>query len=188
MDSLRALPNRSNMTTERPSPQPSTLDTSAALRHLIATLAYRAAKVLRDAPPGFDGTTFGPTSRRPVEIVAHMADLMAWAITLARGDYVWKAEGGSDWHVEVERFFAGLETLDRAVAAARPSTDSAAKLIQGPLADALTHVGQLALLRGMAGHPVRPESYARAEIVMGRVGLEQAAPAREFDGDASARR
>lgn len=156
------------------------------LRHLIATLAYRAAKVLRDAPPGFDATTFGSPTRRPVQIVAHMADLMAWAITLARGDYVWKAEGGSDWNVEVQRFFTGLETLDRGLAVNPPLADSAQKLIQGPLADALTHVGQLAMLRGMAGHPVRPESYARAEIVTGRVGLEQAAPAREFDGDASA--
>jgi hypothetical protein len=62
------------------------------------------------------------------------------------------------------------------------------KLIQGPLADALTHVGQLAMLRGMAGVPVRPESYPRAEIVVGRVGIDQAAPRAEFDGDASARR
>jgi len=60
-------------------------------------------------------------------------------------------------------------------------------LIQGPLADALTHVGQLAMLRGAAGAPVRPESYARADIVAGRVGMDQAPAGREFDGDASAR-
>lgn len=156
------------------------------LRHLAATLAYRAAKVLRDAPPGFDVTTFGAASRRPIRIMAHMADLMAWAITLARGDYVWKAEGGSDWDVEVRRFFDGLAALDRELAADGPFAGSVEKMIQGPLADALTHVGQLAMLRGMAGAPVRPESYARAAIVAGRVGLEQAPPVREFDGDASA--
>jgi hypothetical protein len=158
------------------------------LRHLAATLAYRAAKVLRDAPPGFGPATFGPTTRRPVQIVAHMADLMSWAVTLAQGDYVWKAEGGEDWSSEVARFFDGLARLDRELATEGAFAGSVEKLIQGPLADALTHVGQLALLRGIAGAAVRPESYARAEIVAGRVGLEQAPPGREFDGDASARR
>lgn len=69
-----------------------------------------------------------------------------------------------------------------------PTTGSVDKLIQGPLADALTHVGQLAMLGGMAGAPVRPESYARAAIEAGRVGRDQAPPGREFDGDASATR
>jgi hypothetical protein len=85
------------------------------------------------------------------------------------------------------RFFDGLAMLDRELAADGPFVGSIEKLIQGPLADALTHVGQLAMLRGMAGAAVRPESYARAQIVAGRVGLEQAPPSREFDGDASAR-
>jgi hypothetical protein len=157
----------------------------AVVRHLAATLAYRAAKVLRDAPPEFYAATFGPSTRRPVLIVAHLADLMAWAVTLARGEYVWKAEGTDDWHAEVRRFFDGLAALDRELAAEGPFAGSIEKLIQGPLADALTHVGQLAMLRSMAGAALRPESYARAEIVAGRVGLEQAAPRGAFDGDAS---
>lgn len=172
---------------ETPSSGPLTLEPPRVLvRHLVATLAYRAAKVLRDVPPGFGGGSFGSTTRRPVDIVAHMADLMAWGITLARGDYVWKAEGTDQWDVEVQRFFDGLAALDRELASEGPFAGSLEKLIQGPLADALTHVGQLAMLRGMAGAPVRPESYARADIVAGRVGLEQAPPVREFDGDASA--
>jgi hypothetical protein len=160
----------------------------AIARHLAATLAYRASKVLRDVPPGFDAATLGAATRRPVQIVAHMADLMAWAVSMTRGERVWKPEGGEDWPVEVQRFFAGLEALDRALAGDGSFKGSVEMLIQGPLADALTHVGQLAMLRGMAGCPIRPESYARAEIVAGRVGLEQAPPGREFDGDASARR
>jgi hypothetical protein len=160
--------------------------TRAVCRHLVATLAYRAAKVMRDAPAGFAQASFGDSTRKPVLIVAHLADLMAWAITLTRGDYVWKAEGSDDWRSEVARFFDNLAVLDSELASS--ATDfSIEKLIQGPLADALTHVGQLAMLRGMAGARVRPESFARAEIVVGRVGLEQAAPGREFDGDASAR-
>ena len=158
------------------------------LRHLVATLAYRAAKVLRDTPQGFDTLAIGPTTRRPVQIVGHMADLMTWAVTMARGDFAWKAEGSHDWNAEVGRFFDGLAALDRELAGDGSSAASVEPLIQGPLADALTHVGQLALLRGVAGAPVRPESYARAEIVAGRVGPEQAPARREFDGDASAQR
>ena len=130
----------------------------------------------------------GPTARQPVQIVAHMADLMTWAISLTQGESVWKAEGGDEWDVEVARFFDRLAALDRELEARPLAQDAVEKLIQGPLADALTHVGQLALLRGISGSPVRPESYARAEIVAGRVGKAQAHPVREFDGDASARK
>ena len=159
----------------------------AVVRHLLATLAYRAAKVLRDVPPEFAVMSAGETTRSPVGIVGHMADLMAWGTTLARGDYVWKAEASGDWETEVRRFFDGLAAIDRELAGEDPFAGSLEQLIHGPLADALTHVGQLAMLRRMAGHPVRPESYARAEIVVGRVGPEQAPSRREFDGDASDR-
>jgi hypothetical protein len=155
------------------------------LRQLAATLAYRASKVLRDVPPSFASFTCGDSTRTPVRIVAHMGDLMAWGVTIADGDIKWNAGGSDDWDREVARFFDGLAALDRALAADGPFKGSVDKLIQGPLADALTHVGQLALLRGMAGFPVKPESYARADIVVGRVGREQSPPGREFDGDAS---
>lgn len=154
------------------------------LRQLAATLAYRAAKVLRDAPPSFATYSCGPSTRTPVRIVAHMGDLMEWGVSIAQGGHTWKAGGTDDWHTEVTRFFDGLAALDAALAA-EPFAGSVDKMIQGPLADALTHVGQLAMLRGMAGQAVRPESYARADIAVGRVGLDQAAPGKEFDGDAS---
>ena len=156
-----------------------------ALRQLAATLAYRAAKVLRDVPPSFATYTCGDSTRTPIRIVAHMGDLMAWGTSIAKGGYEWKAGGTDDWPTEVERFFQGLAALDAALAA-DDFNGSIDKLIQGPLADALTHVGQLAMLRGMAGTPVRPESYAKAAITIGRVGFDQPAPGREFDGDASA--
>ena len=155
------------------------------LRQLVATIAYRAAKVLRDVPPSFATYSCGDSTRTPVRIVAHMADLMAWGVTIADGDIKWNAGGSDDWNREVARFFDGLAALDKALAVDGPFKGSVDKIIQGPLADALTHVGQLALLRGMAGSPVRPESYAKAPITIGRVGCDQAAPGREFDGDAS---
>ena len=164
------------------------MDTTQTLRHVVATLAYRAAKVLRDVPDGFATASFGATTRIPVQIVAHMADLMAWGVTIARGDYKWTAGGSGDWQAEVQRFFDELAALDAQLALAAPPVASIEQLIQGPLADTFTHVGQLSMLRGMAGAPVRPESYARAEIVTGRVGREQAPSKKEFEGDASARR
>jgi hypothetical protein len=160
----------------------------ALLRHLVATLAYRAGKVVRDAPAGFAEFSSGPKTRVPVEILAHMADLMGWAVRMARGEYAWRAEGSRDWDAELRRFLDGLATLDSLLASNPPERRWAELLIQGPLADALTHVGQLAMLRGAAGAPVRPESYARATIAVGQVGLEQPPPGLEFDGDASARR
>lgn len=106
----------------------------------------------------------------------------------ARGDYKWTAGGSGDWQREVQRFFDQLAALDAQLASPAPPDASIEPLIQGPLADTFTHVGQLSMLRGMAGAPVRPESYARAEIVLGRVGREQAASKKEFEGDASAKR
>ena len=167
---------------------PTTDPARTALRQMAATLAYRAAKVLRDTPPGFATKSFGDATRQPVRIVAHMGDLMAWGVTIANGGYEWKAAGGDDWQTEVDRFFAGLAALDAALAADGGFKGDINKLIQGPLADALTHVGQLAMLRGMIHAPVKPESYARAAITAGRVGLDQAAPKAEFDGDASNRK
>lgn len=176
------------MQTSDPAGADATLGPRDLLRHLAATLAYRAAKVLKDTPSRFATMSVGHSARSPVQIVAHMADLMTWAVGLAQGEYVWKAEGSDNWDVERDRFFDRLVALDRELEARELPRDVAEKLIQGPLADALTHVGQLAMLRGISGSAVRPESYARAEIVAGRVGPGQAAPGREFDGDASARK
>lgn len=156
------------------------------LRHLLATLAYRAAKVLRDVPQGFAHASFGSTTRSPVRIVAHMGDLLDWALSLTQGQWIWAANGSDDWDAEIARFFARVAELDARLQQSLPP-EAIEKLVQGPLSDALTHVGQLAMLRGMHGAPIRPESYARAAIVIGRLGIDQAPPAREFDGDASAR-
>ena len=111
---------------------------------------------------------------------------MAWGVRMAQGEYRWEAGGSRQWDTEMRRFFDGLAALDRVLGSDASLGHSAEMLIQGPLADALTHVGQLSMLRGAAGVPVRPESYARADILAGRVGMEQKPPGREFDGDASA--
>src|SRR4051812_25093029 len=109
------------------------------LRQLAATLAYRAAKVLRDVPPDFATYRIAPNARTAVEIVSHLADLMKWGTWLAKGEHTWKAEGSGDWNREVDRFFALLAELD-GLLAAKDFNGSVEKLIQGPFADALTHV------------------------------------------------
>ena len=155
------------------------------LRHTLATLAYRAEKVLRDAPEGFVNARPSPASRTPLEIASHLGDLMEWGESLARGESRWRPAPAASWAAARDRFFGALAALDAAVAADLPESRPTAVIFQGPIADALTHVGQLAMLRGMAGSPVRPESYARAEIRVGSTGREQPSPRAEFEGDAS---
>jgi hypothetical protein len=166
-------------------------DPSAArelLRHTVATLAYRAEKTLRDVPPDFGGFRLAEGSRSAVEIVAHMGDLMAWGERMAQGEYVWDPRPSSEWSAACDRFFRALASFDRALAASTFDKYAPGVIFQGPIADALTHVGQIAIMRGVAGAAVRPESYARAEIAVGRVGRDQSAARKEFDGDASRRR
>jgi hypothetical protein len=151
------------------------------LRHTVATLAYRSGKSLRDTPlEGFADFTVAPGCRTPLEILAHLGDLIDWAASAVRGAATWQAATPGTWEEETERFFRSLATLDELLAAGVPPGYSAEQAFQGPIADALTHCGQLAMLRRIAGAPVRSENYARAEIVAGRVGREQTAPRREF--------
>jgi hypothetical protein len=151
------------------------------LRHCVATLAYRGGKAVRGAPEGFGGFVAGAGLRAPVQILAHVGDLLDWALSMARGARRFHESAPLGWDAEVARFFEGLAAFDAYLAADEPLGVPAEGLFQGPVADALTHVGQLALLRRMAGAPVRGENYFMAEIVAGRVGDEQAAPRREFD-------
>ena len=150
------------------------------LRHTLATLAYRGGKAVRDAPEGFGGFGAGGGARTPAEILAHVGDLFDWALSLARGEQRWHDSAPLPWGEEVARFHAGLAEFDAYLASDAPLACSAERLFQGPVADALTHVGQIALLRRMAGAPVRGENYFKAEVEAGRVGAEQAAPRREF--------
>jgi hypothetical protein len=151
------------------------------LRHALATLAYRGGKAVRGAPRGFVRFKASPTTRTPAEILAHIGDLLDWGLALADGRHVWHDSKPLTWEREVERFFAALRKLDRRLASRKAVVFSAERLFQGPIADALTHVGQIAMLRRMAGSPVRGENYFKAEIAAGRVGRKQRSPVREFD-------
>ena len=151
------------------------------LRHTLATLAYRGGKILRGAPEGFSGFRASASTRTPGQVLAHIGDLLDWALSIAQGKQEWHNSQMQSWELDSQRFFAALAALDAYLASGEPLGAPVEKLFQGPIADALTHVGQIAILRRMADAPVRAENYFRAEIVVGRVGPDQAAPKREFD-------
>jgi hypothetical protein len=151
------------------------------LRHTVATLAYRGGKAVRGAPPEFASFKAAATTRTPVEILAHVGDLLDWALAMADGQQKWHNSAPLPWPQEVERFFASLKKFDDRLATGAPLGFPVEKLFQGPVADALTHVGQIAMLRRIAGAPMKGENYFQADIAAGRVGNEQSAPRREFD-------
>jgi len=150
------------------------------LRHSVATVAYRGGKALRGAPDSFASFSIGEKPRTPANILAHLGDLFDWALSTAEGKQTWKDSAPLDWNAEVTRFFAALKKFDDYLASSEPVHGSLECLLQGPVADALTHVGQLAMLRRLAGCPIKGENYYKAAIASGCVGPEQPAPRREF--------
>jgi hypothetical protein len=156
-------------------------DARGLLRHTVATLAYRAGKALRGAPAGFADFRLAPESRTPLQILGHLGDLFDWAVHLSRGEQVWNDATPRVWDAEVSRFFEALQRFDERLASPEPLGFPEERLFQGPVADALTHVGQISMLRRIAGSAVRGENYFKARIAAGRVGPDQAPPVFEFD-------
>jgi hypothetical protein len=148
------------------------------LRHMLATLAYRAARALEGAPDHFAG--FAGAGRMPVQILAHMGDLLDWALTASVGKEQWHASQPSAWKQEQLRFFDSLGAFDAFLASGGPLQVPIERLMQGPVADALTHVGQLAMLRRLSGSPTRGENFYIAVIAVGQVGADQPAAVRPF--------
>ena len=148
------------------------------LRHTLATLAYRGSKALRDAPPEF--ASYDAAGRTPLEILAHLGDLMEWGASMANGTRKWHETEPGSWTAECDRFFAGLKSFDDYLASDGEIQCELTRLFQGPIADSLTHVGQLAMLRRMSGAKISGENYFVADIATGRVGPDQAPPRRTF--------
>jgi hypothetical protein len=164
-------------------PRPSGGDAARDIvRHTLATLAYRVSKAIRGAPQSYGNFRVGATTRTPAAILAHMSDLMDWALTMAQGREQWQVHPPRSWANDVDRLFAAITTLDQGLASGvaieRPAL---LQLVQGPIADALTHTGQLTLLRRLADAPVRGEAYQVAPIAAGQTGLDQPPPVFEFD-------
>lgn len=155
-------------------------NTRQLLRHTVATVAYRGGKAVRGAPDSFGAFKVGESNRTPGEVLAHMGDLYDWLLSCVRGKQAWHDSKPLPWPQEVQRFFKTLQALDDYLASDQPLGFPAEKLFQGGIADSLTHVGQITMLRRLAGCPIRAENYMRADIAVGRVGEHQAAPKQEF--------
>jgi hypothetical protein len=150
------------------------------LRHALATLAYRAAKVIRQAPAEFHSFRPGPTSRSAGEILSHLGDLADWALSQARGREVWRPVAPRSWSEDADRFFAALTDLDAYLSSTAALELTPERLFQGAIADSLTHVGQLAMMRRLADAPVKGENYSVALITEGLTSAKQPTPVREF--------
>lgn len=150
------------------------------LRHTLATLAYRGGKAIRNAPATFADYGAPDSARTPGRILAHIGDLMDWGLSMAEGRRQWHDSVPLEWEKECQRFFAALKKFDDYLASDKPLQAPIEKLFQGPVADALTHVGQIAMLRRLSGAPMKGENYYVADIAIGRVGPDQPPPKKEF--------
>ncbi len=162
-------------------PVPTAKDKRELLRHTVATLSYRGGKAISNAPEDFKDFRVADDSRTPGEILAHIGDLLDWALSIAAGKQTWHNSAPLPWEDETARFYAALKAFDSYLASDEPLGAPVEKLFQGPIADALTHVGQIAMLRRIAGGPMKGENYFKAEIELGRVGTEQSSKRTEFD-------
>jgi hypothetical protein len=142
------------------------------LRHVVATVAYRGGIGVSGAPESFAMFRVNGGGRAPGEILAHIGDLLEGSLYLVKGELVYLTSSPLPWDEEVSRFFSAAKRLDSYLASDAPLACPVEKLVQGPIGDALTHVGQIVMLRRMAGSPVRAESYFTADIVPGKVGEE----------------
>ena len=148
------------------------------LRHTLATLAYRAARALEDSPESFAG--FDGAGRTPAQILAHMGDLFDWALSMAEGNQRWHNSEPLAWDAEKARFFAALQAFDGYLTSGERIHAPLDRLFQGPVADAMTHVGQIAMMRRLAASPIRGENYSVAEIAVGQVSANQPAAVKPF--------
>lgn len=153
------------------------------LRHALATLAYRAGKTVRGTPEEFAKYRSAPESPTPLEILSHMGDLMDWALRMAQGEPRWTTATPLPWEQEIARFHESVSALDRYLESGAPISWDPGRLFQGGIADALTHTGQLAMLRRLSGYKMKGENYSRADIVIGRVGNDQTPADSKYEFD-----
>lgn len=151
------------------------------LRHTLATVGYRGEKAVRNAPADFADFKASESTRTPAQILAHIGDLFDWALSIAKGKTVWNESVPQSWVEECARFFEAVKKFDDYLASDAEIAKPAEKIFQGAVADSLTHIGQINLLRRMFDSPIKGESYYRAEIEIGRVGENQSANRVEFD-------
>lgn len=146
------------------------------LRHFLGALAYRTQKALRGAPPDFGSFEAGSKVRHPRELVRHMTDVLGYARTHFRGGE-YRAYPLPSLDEEVARFHEMLHDLAMHLEAGDPLHEvTPEQLLQGPFSDAMTHAGQLAMLRRLHGSPVPPENFIVADIHASNLTVDQPKP------------
>ena len=147
------------------------------LRHFLAALAYRTQKAVREAPADFDHFRSGPGVRTPSELLCHMTSVLGYARTCFIGG-TYRPEPLPSLQDEIQRFHEMLQSLADNLENRSPLLEGMTeeRLLQGPFSDAMTHAGQLALLRRLAGTPVPPENFIVADIDVQRLGPDQSDP------------
>lgn len=151
------------------------LNADQVVRHALATLAYRANRVLEGAPAGFGDFDAGHGVMTPCKMLAHMSLILAYARAQLLGAEFQRPTEVDEWSMEVDRFFDTIGQLDRTIEAGIAADGATAlRMFQGPILDAMTHVGQLSMLRRLAGSPTPRDHYIKATITIGRTGRDQA--------------
>jgi hypothetical protein len=135
-------------------------------RHSLATLAYRGRRAFRAAPEGFSEFRIGPDGRTAGQILSHIGDLLDWGLIMAKDKHVWHESAPQTWEQDVQRFSTALAAFDAYIASDAPLQAPLDRLLQGPVADALTHVGQIAMMRRLAGSALKGENYFKADITI----------------------
>ncbi|HUR96717.1 MAG TPA: hypothetical protein VMZ26_01490 [Pyrinomonadaceae bacterium] len=146
------------------------------LRHFLAALAYRTQKAVRGAPDSFADFEAGNDVRTPKELVRHITSVLGYARTFfIGGEY--RPEPLPTFRDEIQRFHAMLADLGEHLTDGTPLRAlTEEQLLQGQFSDAMTHVGQLAMLRRLHGDPVRSENFIHAAISPENLSIDQPDP------------
>ncbi len=146
------------------------------LMHFLAALAYRTQKALRGASPEFANFSAGGKVRTPLELVRHMDSVLGYARTFIIGGS-YRPPQTADFAEAIASFHQVVEDLARHLdAGSKMHGITPEVMLQGPFSDAMTHAGQLAMLRRLAGDPVPPENFIYATISPDNLGPNQPMP------------
>jgi len=145
------------------------------LRHYLASIAYHATKAIKGAPENYPELNIGKDIRTPRRILHHVTGVLSYAHSFFE-HYDTTYFEHKPWDEEVRYFYETLSKLDESLQEKEPREVSEEQLLQGPLSDAMTHIGQLLMLRRMAGSPVPSENFIYADIRAGVVGQDQPEP------------
>lgn len=148
------------------------------LRHYLGSIAYHTQKAIRDAPEGYWSFAAGNRARTPESVLRHMTSVLGYARTFFFGG-IYRPEPLPTIDAEIDRFHDMVQEISRLLESGAPLQGmDELQLLQGPLSDVMTHVGQLSLLRRLYGSPVPPENFIYADISASRLGKDQPAPRR----------